>query len=182
MGKQELCRPCFMRWLNNDPAMKARKMAALTKRWATPGAREYQAMVCRASVKKRDANPESRAKVRANGLKQAAHLMSPEVFAKAHSAEAMVKRVASLIETRLGWCPPEHRDSYRRLRAQRGMTAAEAKRIILDEIATAKRRAEARLSPFERQERALYRGGKLIANDTGPNLAAPGDFGEKKWG
>ena len=182
MGKQELCRPCFMRALNSDPVYKARKLEAIAKRWAVPGAREYQAMICRASVKKREANPESRAKVRANGFKQVANLMSPEVFAKAHSADAMKKRVASLIETRLGWCPPEYRDSYRKLSRKRHMTAAEAKRIILDEIATAQRRAEARLSPFERQERALHRGGKLIANDTSPNLATPADFGEKKWG
>lgn len=182
MGKREVCRTCFMRSLNTDPVNKAKKLAGIARRWAAPGAREYQAAVCRASVKKREANPESREKVRANGLRQVANLLSPEVKARSHSAEAINKRVASLIETRLGWCPPEHRDAYRELRRKRGMTAAEAKRVTLDEIAIAKRRAEARLSPFERQCRALENGGRLIANDSAPNLAAPADFGEKKWG
>ncbi len=64
----------------------------------------------------------------------------------------------------LGWCPPERRAEYRHLTRDKRIKAADARRIILDTIAAERARAE-NLSPFERQERALRKGAKIIAND-----------------
>jgi hypothetical protein len=76
----------------------------------------------------------------------------------------------------LSWCPEAYREAYRAIRAK-GVPVPDAKRIVL-----AQHRAdEARLSPFERQERALARGGKLVANDRGPSFGEAVDHGERRW-
>lgn len=61
------------------------------------------------------------------------------------------------------WLPTENRDAYlaeyRRLRFTHQIPAPEAKQILLDQIATDKRR----LTPFERQMLAIGAGAQLIA-------------------
>jgi hypothetical protein len=61
--------------------------------------------------------------------------------------------------------------------SNRHFKAHEAKKIILADIAA----KAAKISPFERQERALARGGKLVANDRGPSFGEAIDYGEAKW-
>jgi transcriptional regulator with XRE-family HTH domain len=55
------------------------------------------------------------------------------------------------------WLPDAYREQYRRIAKK--TCAAEARRLILEQIAA----DEARLSPFERQMRALTKGAQLVA-------------------
>lgn len=106
-----------------------------------------------------------------------AHLSNP----KRQNPETEKRRLAALVEANkrrvyLPWCPPEYHAEYRRMIMHRRFKAHEAKAIILAQI-----KADlAKLSPFERQERALRNGAQLIANDQKPSLANPGFYGERK--
>lgn len=88
----------------------------------------------RAAVQKavRSLGPSHIEKLRANGRKSI--LQSPDVKAKAHSAECRAVRIVAREETMLGWCPPAMRDEYRRLVRFKRMTAVEARAIIEADI------------------------------------------------
>lgn len=58
------------------------------------------------------------------------------------------------------WCPAELRGEYRKM--CKLMPGAEAKRIILDDLAAKERARIAALSPFERQMDAVRRGVGLV--------------------
>lgn len=178
-----LCRACFNRRMTRDPAIAAKKSATLRKRLEDPeNYARHVAQSRRAGATKR-ANPEIMAKYAAVMREKIQPLsMTPENLAKRDYA--LTGRRSS--EAKLKWLPPEWRDEYRYLTNTKRLHKAEAREIIFASIRAerekeaAKKRSEA-LSPFERQERALQRGARLIANDLTPNLAAPVDYGEEKW-
>lgn len=176
MGQRDVCRSCFFAALNRDPAHIAKRNAGIAARWAKPGERERQALICKRSVAKRDATPGMRDRYREIGKASRKHLSRPDVLAKTFAPETNARRTSSMIEARLGWCPPEYRDEYRALRSSRGITAPEARRMILDMIEAKRAKAEKALSPFERQMRALERGAQLVANDQKASLSNPGVF------
>lgn len=74
-------------------------------------------------------------------------------------------------ERRIGWCPPERREEYFRLQANKRMTAAEARECIEADIASAELAGVAlavaparppRFRTFEDQLEAVRRGANLV--------------------
>lgn len=90
-----------------------------------------------------------------------------EVRAKIIATRPAVGRM--LRQQKLGWMPEEYWGDYLFLIRNKRLKKVEAREIILAQIAADKaRRTGNGLSPFERQERALANGAKLIANGCGP--------------
>lgn len=52
-----------------------------------------------------------------------------------HACFARSRGAIRANRSRIDWCPPEYRDGYFRLRAKAKLPAAEARRIVEDEIA-----------------------------------------------
>lgn len=103
------------------------------------------------------------------GICRRCHCRSFKGHPKQRTPETEARRIAALVEANkrrvyLPDIPGEYRKEYRSMVSNRGFRADEARRIILAEIAAQK----AKLSPFERQERALANGAKLVANDRAP--------------
>jgi hypothetical protein len=105
-------------------------------------------------------------------------LRRPDVMAKAISPEARAKANRSREATWYGFCPVEYRPLYKYLRRTKKLTRDEAISAVRQEMAS----DLAKLSPFERQMRALEKGAQLIANDIKPSLANPGIYEERKAG
>lgn len=153
------CKRCFMRGVGSDRETISRRAATVKYKCRTvQGYLANKARVVNANRNKAMlANPERW-----------------ELFWSDLTPEQEQRRRAALIafnkRDRLPWLPDDRRDDYFTLIKNRRFTAREAKEIILNEIAAKHRAAEARLSPFERQERAIQRGGQLVANDTVPSL------------
>jgi len=160
------CRQCFNRRTNADPVARAHRKEG-TQRWnAQNGAKVV--LRARKGAATRAANPEYIAKLRETvRTKVQPHSYTPEAIAR----RDMVKRGRAISQARLPWCPPEWLDHYRLLR-RKSFSAAEAKTMTLQAI----KDAAAKLSPFERQMRALERGAKLIEVGEGPSLARPGVY------
>lgn len=74
---------------------------------------------------------------------------------------------AELRRQRLSWMPEAYWGEYLFLIRRKRIKKAQAKAIILAQIASDKAKAS-RVSPFERQQRALDNGAKLVANDRQP--------------
>jgi hypothetical protein len=115
------------------------------------------------------------------GICRRCHCLSFKGHPKQRTPETEARRIAALVEANrrrvyLPWLPPEHREEYRAqyrsMVSNRKFKAEEARQIILADI----RAKTAKLSPFERQERALARGARLVANDIKPSLANPGVY------
>ncbi len=90
--------------------------------------------------------------------------------------EVMGQRGPKISETKMGWCPPAYRADYLYFTRRLHLKADEARRLVRDQIKADKARVEARLSPFDRQMRALERGAQLVANDARPGLDRPGVY------
>ncbi len=125
-----------------DPAVQAE---AMRKRCAeNPGAVEHMRNMARKSLAAR--TPESAEKQR-----------------RSHRATLDAKH-----EQRMAWCPIDRRDEYLKLRRQN--PAAEAKRIIMDDLAASERRRLAAMTPFERQMEKVRNGARLVEKFT-PRMA-----------
>lgn len=168
-SKTGLCRPCFMVHLNKDPNRGANISAAI-KEWLKDPANKARHLAGqrRAAATKRN-DPELKAKL-AKFMREKVQPISTatgaNVTGRDYHAMAMMG-----VEARMAWCPPEYRDQYRAITAK-GIPAPEARKIILDQA-----KADlAKMSPFERQMRALHNGATLIANDQKPSLANPGVY------
>lgn len=85
----------------------------------------------RAQGQVRNMTPARRAEARARIL---AVMSSPaEIARRADPAER--KRVAARrVAAQMAWCPLEYREAYSALRGKDGITAAEARQLILDQI------------------------------------------------
>jgi len=66
-----------------------------------------------------------------------------------------------------GWCPPEYVDEYFRLNRKKGLTAPEAKAVILKLAAAAERKRLAAMTPFERSMERIRMGAGIT---TKPDL------------
>jgi hypothetical protein len=64
---------------------------------------------------------------------------------------------------RRSWCPDDKWGDYQALRNMKGMDAASAKAMILDEMARDERKRLASMSPFERDMERLANGAGLVA-------------------
>lgn len=178
------CRACLNKFRAKDPAYRAAQKAGIRRKWDTdPAFRAKMNGIAAENSRKALENPEWRAYLRERGKKLYHEVLKrPDVMEKCKAA--VRANSYKVREARIGWCPPEWRDEYYHLTVTKRFLAAEAKRIILAQIEQDRKRKAAAaetLSPFERQERALARGAKLVANDTAPSLANPGDFGEARW-
>ena len=177
-----MCKPCLMRSINANEDLVARRLET-TRRNLREDSTAY-AKKCATLAKNREAaiaRPEIMARLRA-AAPRLANYRTPETEAK---------RIAALVEAnkrrRHKWLPDEWRDTYFRMMRNWGYKAAEAKRIILEQMRAereranvARQRVRASLSPFERQQRDLENGAAIIANDQRPSLANPGFYEEKR--
>jgi hypothetical protein len=164
-AKSGLCRPCFMARLHSDPE-RGKKVSEGIRKWLeNPDNRaRHRAAAKRAGITKR-MNPEFRAKA----AKTMREIAQPICVATGLNMRRDWRKMRKLaLEARWAWCPPEYRDAYRAIR-DKGILAGEAKRILAEQI-----KADlAKLSPFERQMRALERGASLVANDPKPIFGIP---------
>ena len=166
-GKTGMCKSCHARFVSSDPASSAKRAASVALyAKQNPGAMRERAR--RAGATKR-ANPEMLETLRRQ--MRAIQLLSytPEAMARRDPAD----RGRKATRTKLAWCPAEYINEYLWLCKSKCLSTKDAKAIILEQVAA----VEARLSPFERQERALAQGGKLIANDAAPSPYAA----QAKW-
>lgn len=67
-------------------------------------------------------------------------------------------RIQKRIDTIFAWCPDDLRDEYRRLRKKGKLSAAEAKRVILDLDAYRNRE----MTPFERAMERVRQGAGIV--------------------
>ena len=173
-SKTGCCIKCGNRRRWADPEFRAKRIAGIHRKWRDDPlwAARKKASLTAAVLAAQQANPE---KWRQLGFAHIGNLTSPE--AKAKQIAAVKAAGWKATERHLGWCPEEYRNDYRHLVNWKHIKAAEAKQIIIAQI----KADEAKLSPFERQQRALERGGRIVANDASPSLANPADYGERKW-
>lgn len=177
-NKSGLCARCFNRSRNADPEFQRRRIEGIRRKYADPTHRAKMARVIAQNSKRWQATPEGRDWMEKNGKRLATEVLRrPEVMAKAISPEARAKANRTRQEGWYGFCPIEHRPTYKFLRNVKKLTRDEAMAVINQEIECGRRR----LSPFERQDRALAKGAKLIANDPGPSFGEAVDYGEAKW-
>lgn len=160
-AKTGRCRPCSLATTNADPAIKQRQREGSRAHAAKPEVKA--ALVLRLSTHVRTLSPQERERRSIQGRHIAATVLQTErVRSLSNSAEAKARAGAARTDTVLAWCPPEYRDRYRYLKQTKLLLAAEAKRVVLDEIATVERRRIAALTPLERQLERVRNGAKLI--------------------
>ena len=172
-NKCGMCRPCNLTRQNYDKEFKSRRLTALlaspSMKAGTPERRNAALLAAR----KRMANPEYVTFI----TEHMRNVVGPLSRLPENMAKRNMKRAGRKISERhMAWCPVEYRALYHEVK-KAGLLKAEAQQIVFDQIA----RDNARLSPFERQQRALERGGTLVANDRGHSLDNPGNYGEHRW-
>jgi hypothetical protein len=178
-NKSGRCRPCGNTFRNADPEFRRKRAEGIRRRFADPLHRKKMKFVIGENARKARQNPLYMSALRRRGYQLAAtYLNDPEI--RARNIAAIKAAGPKMSDTKLAWCPREWRDEYRRLTIRKRVPTAEARAMILDQIAAEKRKAN-KLSPFERQDRALASGAKLVANDVRSPLANPADYGEAKW-
>lgn len=118
------CRPCTARAIAISPEHRAACSRAMSRRWGNPNDAAVLSRAISAGI-----SPEERARRAARGR------ICCNARAAAAGSEARRRAAFSLSQTRMGWCPVEYRDDYRRLRANGGFRAPEARRIIEQQIA-----------------------------------------------
>lgn len=175
-NKTGRCKRCATIYWNSLPETKEKRRQSWARQLKNPFVRRRLAAVVRENFAKAMADPEKRKAAQDRGRRlYETHLCTPEVQEKIRASRPQAAR--KIRATRLPWCPEEMWDEYRFLTYHKHFPPAEAKELVLAEY---QRRIDA-LSPFERQMRALENGAQLVANDTSPSLANPGDYGERKW-
>ena len=95
----------------------------MSRRWNNPNEAARLARAISAGI-----TPEERERRRARGT------ICCNARAAAAGTEARLKAGRTLSQTRLGWLPVEYRDEYFRLRSNHKYSAADARRIIEDQI------------------------------------------------
>lgn len=159
-AKTGRCRVCKNHFLNSQPDFKAARAAGNRKKWEDPDFREKMRDVCKEIGKANRTDPVRRAKLVEIGKNSVARLHSPENRAKVRAKQDIIARKIS--ERAMAWCPVEYRESYRHLTLRKNIVAADARKIILAQVRKDQERETAKLSPFERQMRALERGGVVV--------------------
>lgn len=146
------------------PGFEERRQERFREATATAEYRE----LCSEGLRRRWADPEKR-RQQSETAKKNYHLMagSPQCRAANLAPEARAKRAETLSRYRLAkiGVPHECREQYLHLRRVKGLSVEEARGIVLaDMLAKAMRQTRpkaCKLSPFERQERALENGASL---------------------
>lgn len=159
-AKTGRCRVCKNHLLNSQPEFKAARAAGNRKKWDDPAFVEKMRAVCREIGKGNGTDPVRRAKLVEIGKNSVARLHSPENRAKVRAKQDIIARKIS--ERAMAWCPVEYRETYRYLTIRKNFLAADARKIILEQVRKDQERELAKLTPFERQMRALERGGTLV--------------------
>ena len=180
-NRSGLCRSCLARRHNADPAVTARRKAAIRARFDDPEVLAAH----RARIARYMANmpPEHRAARQAHG--QAMYrevLCRPDIVAKREAARQEPgnrrRRGEKLSASRLPWCPAEWRPLYRDL-TRKGVPPADARSAVEAEIKHAVSRAaaaeRARLSSMTALERQLerVRAGVAVIPRFNPRRADP---------
>lgn len=158
-GSTGLCRSCLAKHIAADPVCRA-KRATSVARYAREHPQEISERAMRSAATKMS-DPSKREALR--------QLMRERVQPKSYTPEAMARRdiadrARKATMKRLSWCPPEYIEQYRWLCNSKCLSTKDAKAAILEQV----KRDEAKLSPFERQDRALRNGAQLVANDVAP--------------
>lgn len=155
------CKPCSARHLNTCPEIIANRAAARAAYHARPEVKQANAArLAKHAANLSDAERERR---RERGRHIAATVLhTPENKAKAADPAVRAKAGRKRTDTVLAWCPPEYRDRYRHLKDSQLLRAAEARRIIEDEIATDERRRLAAMTPHERQLERIRNGARIV--------------------
>lgn len=151
------CRKCGMARQNRDPEFQARRVAAVRDCDALKAGSPARIEAARKAVITRMANP-----VYVAWLKEQMRSVVGPAGRNAYRDHKAAGRKIS--EFYMKWCPVEYRPLYHEIKRAGGLNKAEAQELILAQI----RDDLAKLSPFERQERALAKGAALVANDRGP--------------
>jgi hypothetical protein len=167
-SKSGRCKACAMRVMHADPAYAARRDAATRKMNRTPEIRAKRS----AALKARYADPAARKAMSEACLKRLAE--NPELAARRKELGAASFRAfhaagtydwvahhRARVDKRLAWCPADRRDEYKKLRDEYG--AAEARRMVEQDIAASKRRAKAEPDTFERQLARIAAGAAVMA-------------------
>jgi hypothetical protein len=172
------CKSCATIRSNKTPEMRKKRSEGWKKRLADPVLYARVCATAKANSRKAMADPVKRAEAAERGRKiYREYLDTPEMRARLASPEMLAQRGRSVSKHRMAWCPPEYRELYYELRRKIPGPANEARAAILDQA-----KADfAKLSPFERQMRALEKGAKLVANDSRPTFGEAVDYGESKW-
>lgn len=176
-AKTNYCRACTRARNNKIPELTAKRAEGKRRSLQDPVNYARACQIAAANIRRAMSDPAKRAKfVELGKAKAAIYFADPEIRARVNDP-ALRKAVGRKIsETRMAWCPPEYRQQYHDIMRLRVATAAEAREMIREQIDRDRARAKASLSPFERQERALANGAKLVANDQKPSLANPGVY------
>lgn len=134
----------------------ARMATAARVRHADPAFQQKHSKACaRSWTLERRAAQSHIAIENGNGARLKAALQLPEAQARRNAANR------ARGERQLAWCPKDRLDEYRCLMRTPGIRAAEAKRIVLDDIAAKERARLAAMTPFERQLERLRQGARL---------------------
>lgn len=155
------CRPCSARRLNEDPALIARRTAGIAEHFADPAVRAANAARLRQHIA--TMSDEEREWRRENGRRLAREVLArPEVRAKAYAPEVRARSGRKRSATVLAWCPADRRDEYRELKAK-GISAAEARRVIEASLRRPVARGPKRPLSFEQQLARVAAGAPLVA-------------------
>lgn len=127
--EQRAARAAQMRALSADPAIVAKRGAAIKATMADPERRENHREACRLGVmRKLDEDPTYRAQ-----LVEIGHRVGKVNLAKAREGDVRARAGRSIRSRHLDWCPPEFWDLNRSLK-RKGFVLAERKAIIFAEV------------------------------------------------
>jgi hypothetical protein len=133
----ERCPPCNRVWMNESTDIKAARAEGIRRKFQDPEHRAKMAKVARRNSTKYYSDPAAIERARENGKRlYREFLNTPESRAKCNAAIRASAWKAT--EKYLGWCPPEHRDEYRRLqkRLKSSVKAREEiERVVAEEKA-----------------------------------------------
>lgn len=172
--KTGLCRPCKNAYVFGDPELRQKRIEAVRAKWQDPEFLAMKQRECAQMGRDNGTDPLRRAKCAERGRATAHRILTKEVRDKIRAKQHII--TAKLEEHRLGWCPPEYRDEYRYLTATKRLTSAQARKAVTDLMRKDRERELARLTPFERQMRALENGAKLVEVAPRATLDRPGVY------
>lgn len=162
-NKSGRCRSCSARALNACPHHAAKRAAGIARAASTPEGRAKLA----ANARKLNATywkePENAVRRSEHGKHiYATVLCRPDV--RELNAAAVSVAAKRRWKSYLSWCPPEHRAWYQHLVRSKHVRAAEAKRIVLEHVASEKARRKAERT-FEEKLALLEQGKATVSNN-----------------
>ena len=148
------CRSCAAKWVNSDPAIHAKRVAGIHRKFAEDP--QFKAEHA-ARMVKNGSTPFALEQKRKRGVEQYKNVLSrPDVQERMLSAESRAKRGRTASATWLSWCPADRREEYRRLVRSKRIPAAEARAIIEAEVAGSQAAAKLEVANFQLQMRLRH--------------------------